>query len=160
MHRHHRTLRGFTLIELMISIVILGILASMAAVTYFGIFSKGQDVAAQDALHGLSVEQRSYFSTYGSFTNNVSTLEGIEPNYTFATAASTGPTSISVGTGTISGTPAVGMAVLGASGYCNTINVLDPTQSRQDLTGRFRPSASTPCTGTYALSNTTPTHGW
>jgi Tfp pilus assembly protein PilE len=148
------------MIELIVTVIVLGILAGIATASYASVFSKGQDSTSQDALHALSVEQQSYFSTYGAFANSSSTLAAIEPNYTFFSSASTGPTSVSFATGTVSGTAAVGMAILGASGYCNTINVEDPTQSRNDLTGRFLPSSGSPCTGAYALSNTSPVNPW
>ena len=150
------------MIELIVVVVILAILSSLVFFSYQSVFARGQNDPAQEALTTLAAEELTYYQTYGSFAATATTLAGLEPNFSYVTgtAVSTGAGQVSADSGTISGTPALGLAILGDSGSCVVINVEAPSSSRANLTDQFTPSVSRPCSGSYALSDVYPGSPW
>ena len=150
------------MIELIVVVIILAILATMVVSLYFATFSRVQDSPVQTTLRTLAAEEYTYYGSYGAFSSDSTTLAKMEPNFSYVagTAASNGPTVVSVATGTALGVNALGMAVLGSSGHCLIINELAPSSSRANVTDRFTPSSGTPCTGDYALTDLLPASPW
>lgn len=67
-------LKGFTLIELMIVVVIMGILAAIAVPQYQGYVQKGRRAAAQAFLLQVAQRQQQFFLDNRSFANSLTVL--------------------------------------------------------------------------------------
>ncbi len=66
--------RGFTLVEVLIVIVILGILASVTVFAVRGVSAKSQDNACATELKTYQTASAAYFTQYGSFPASLSDL--------------------------------------------------------------------------------------
>lgn len=70
MNRRHR-LHGFTLVEILIVVAIIGILAAIAIPNWSNMVSKSRQVEAKEGLNGIFSLERSYFSEHNSYGNIV-----------------------------------------------------------------------------------------
>lgn len=88
--------RGFTMIELMIAIAVLGILAAVAIPAYTNYVVRGNRAAAQQHLLDLAQRQQQFLADARTYKNSVSELNMTTPaavskHYTIAIVTGDGP---------------------------------------------------------------------
>lgn len=110
MQQHKNTIRGFTLIEVMIAVAIVGILAAVAFPSYMEHVRKGSRLEAQNLLLETAARQQRYFSNNNyQYAADMATL-GLNANtdsnnYVVSVAQPTGAQSFTL-TATAQGTQA------------------------------------------------------
>ena len=73
--RRHRGTPGFTLIELTLVILVIGLLAVLATYTYRGMVTKARMTQAKTVLSHLFRTETTYFAHNDVYTDNVSLLD-------------------------------------------------------------------------------------
>jgi type IV pilus assembly protein PilA len=72
----NRNEKGFTLIELMIVIAIIGILAAIAIPQFSAYRKRAYNSAAQSDLKNVITAQEAYFADYSTYTGTIGNLTG------------------------------------------------------------------------------------
>lgn len=86
MQKQQKTSRGFTLIELMIAVAVIGILAAIAIPNYQQYVKKSRRTEAQAVMLDIQQKQEKYRVNNASYASTVSALGGTTSNqyYTFS----------------------------------------------------------------------------
>ncbi len=82
--------KGFTLIELMIVVAIIGILAAIAIPNFLRFQCKGRQSEARTNLGGIFTAEKSFFSTYNEYTSSLPAINWAPtgcPRYVYGFAA-------------------------------------------------------------------------
>jgi general secretion pathway protein G len=114
--------RAFTLIELVVVLVVLGILASLSVATLVAVEQSGENTVAQVNLQVVAGEASSYYSNNGQFPTYTQ-FPSIDSAYSFVDGSN--PSGVSQSVDTISvydhilnSEPVLTLTVLSQSGTC------------------------------------------
>lgn len=125
--RARRSRRGFTLLEVTATLVVVTVLATLATIGGARVIAKSQDSAAGTLLHGVAAAEQMRYSSRGMFVDDPAAMSQLSSTGRYV-AGSTAATAgvVSVTAGTVGGSDAVGLATVSDSGQCFTLVTYAP----------------------------------
>jgi prepilin-type N-terminal cleavage/methylation domain-containing protein len=75
----HRTDKGFTLVELMVVVIVIGVIAALAIPRFMASTSYPKTAEARQVLKQIHVQQRAYRQEYGAYWGNGVTADKDNP---------------------------------------------------------------------------------
>ena len=164
---------GFTLIELMVVLLIMGILMAIAIPTFLGVTNTANDRSTQSNLTNVLTSAKAIYAQKGTYPPSATMAKELAkdlPNFSYAAAASTKQDTISVYTNgaatTKTGTVLVVAAKMTKTGSCWFVKD-DENATKAGVTFGVQKysaaatcaAAATPATVTWKKSWPTPTPG-
>ena len=137
---------GFTLIEVMVVVLVIGILLAVGVPTYLGARERAQDQAARSTLRTAQTTAAVVYVDNGTYRDaNVRNLRDAEPGFTWRGSNSASRDQDEVSVAATRDGSEWGAATMSDSGTCFYIRL------RSDGSTLYGESTSSPCTGSTAL---------
>jgi type IV pilus assembly protein PilA len=71
--------RGYSLVELMVVVVIIGVLVAISIPTFLGFRDGAQDRAAQAELRSTMLAEKAFWTENGAFTEDAAAIRALQP---------------------------------------------------------------------------------